>query len=135
MEHFWVTLIGDMWSFHLAIMGILVSVLTLLYASLCGKVEELNYIKQSEEYALMNRAIAMSNSIDRLHKLNKKIMKSLIISFCFFILTTIIKYLPEVCIQRWIASFIAIITIGFLVFGVKLAHSVYNQYQKETFNS
>ena len=46
MEDIWKTLISDMWNFHLAIMGIMVSIITLLYASLCGKVEELNSIKK-----------------------------------------------------------------------------------------
>ena len=58
MEDIWGALIDDMWNFHLAIMGIMVSIITLLYASLCGKVEELNSIKQSKEYVLMNRAFS-----------------------------------------------------------------------------
>ena len=53
MEDILEALIGDMWNFHLAIMGIMVSIITLLYASLSGKVEELNSIKQSEEYVLL----------------------------------------------------------------------------------
>jgi hypothetical protein len=120
-----------MWSFHLAIMGILVSVMTLLCASLCGKVEELDSIKQSKVYALMNRSIAISNSIERLRKLNKQVMKGLIITLLLFILTTIIKYLPEGCVIKWIAMFNAVISIGLLVWGIKLARSVYTQYQKE----
>lgn len=133
MDAFWTSLIGDLWSLHLAIMGILVSVLTLLYASLCGKVEELNNIKQSNDFVLMNRATAINNSVVRLRKLNKHVVIGLIISFCLFVLTTIIKYLLEGCIIKWIASFDAIFTIGLLAFGVKLAHGVYSQYQKETF--
>lgn len=133
MEGIWSSLIGDMWNFHLAIMGILVSIMTLLYASLCGKVEELNSIKQSKEYVLMTRATAISNSIKRLRKLNKQVIIGLIISLCLFILTTIIKYLPEGCLIKWIAVFNAIITIVFLAFGIKLANGIYSQYQKETF--
>ena len=133
MDVFWVSLINDLWSLHLAIMGILVSVLTLLYASLCGKVEELDSIKQSEEFVLMNRATAVRNSISRLRSLNKQVMIGLIISFCLFVLTTIIKYVPEGCVIKWIVIFNSIITFGLLAFGVKLAQNVYSQYQKETF--
>lgn len=132
MECFWNSLISDIWSIHLAIMGILVSVIILLYTSLCGKVEELNSIKQSEKYTLMNRITALTNSIENLRKLNKQVMIGFIISFCLFVLTTIIKYLPEGCIIKCLAILNAIITIGLLVFGVKLAHGVYSQYQKET---
>lgn len=136
MEGIWGSLIGDMCNFHLAIVGILVSMMTLLYASLSSKVEELNSIKQSEEYALTIRSIAISNSIGRLRKLNKQVMIGLIISFCLFVLTTIIKYLLDGCVIKWIAVFstiIAIITIGLLAFGVKLAYGICSQYQKETF--
>ena len=133
MESFWVSLIDDMWNFHLAIIGIFVSMMTLVYASLCGKVEELNSIKQSKEYALMNRATAISNSIERLRKLNKQIMIGLIISFCLFVLTTIIKYILDGCIIKWIVGFNAIITIILLVFGINLAHNIYSQYKKEIF--
>lgn len=133
MEGFEASLIGDVWNVHLAIMGILVSVMTLLYTSLSGKVEELNSIKQSEEFALMNRATAMSNSIEQLRKLNNRVMKGLIISFCLFVITTIIKYLPEGCITMWIAVFIAFFTLGLLIYGMKLTYDIYSQYQKETF--
>ena len=133
MECIWGSLIGDMWNFHLAIMGILVSMMTLLYASLCGKVEELNSIKQSKEYALMNRATAISNSIERLRNLNKQVMTGLVISFCLFVLTTIVKYSPQGCLTKWIVVINAIITIGLLAFSVKIALGIYSQYQKETF--
>ena len=58
-----VSIIGDLWSVHLAIMGILVSVTTLLFASLSSKAEELDSIKNSTDYVLMNRATAVKNSI------------------------------------------------------------------------
>lgn len=133
MEDFLKTLISDMWYFHLAIMGIMVSIITLLYASLCGKVEELNSIKKSEEYFLMNRATAISNSIERLRKLNKQAMVGLVVFFCLFVLTTILKYLPQGCIAKWIVVINAIITIVFLFFCAKTALGIYSQYQKETF--
>ena len=63
MESIMVSIIGDLWSVHLAIMGILVSVTTLLFASLSSKAEELDSIKNSTDYVLMNRATAVKNSI------------------------------------------------------------------------
>ena len=133
MENIWTFLISDIWNFHLAIMGVLVSMITLLYASLCGKVEELNSIRQSKEYSLMNRATAMRNSIERLRKLNKQVIIGVLISFCLFVLTTIIKYMPESYMTKWIATSIAIITIGLLAYCIKVAYGVYSQYQTETF--
>ncbi len=131
MESIWGSFINDMWNFYLAIMGILVSMMTLLYASLCGKVEELNSIKQSEEYTLMNRTIVISNSIKRLRQLNKRVMIGLIITFCLLTLTTILKYLPVGGIIKWIVVINVIITFGLLALGIKLAHDIYSQYQTE----
>ena len=80
----------------------------------------------------MNRATAISNSIERLRKLNKQAMVGLVVFFCLFVLTTILKYLPQGCITKWIVVINAIITIVFLAFGIKLAKGIYSQYQKET---
>lgn len=133
MEGIWTSLIDDVWNIHLAFMGFLVSVITLLYASLSSKVEELNSIKKSKDYSLMNRVTAINNSIKQFRYLNKQVMKGLLISFCIFVLTTILKYLPEGCIIKCIVILIAITTIVLIVFGFKLAYGIYSLYQKETF--
>ena len=125
-------MIGDLWSVHLAIMGILVSVVTLLYASLCSKVEELDGIKNSTDYVLMNRATAMRNSIMKLRELNKHAMYGIIITFGLFLLTSILKYLPDSYIINYLAVFDAILTICLLAYGLYLGYGAYSHYQKET---
>lgn len=128
----WIVMIGDLWSIHLAIMGILVSVITLLYASLCSKVEELDGIKNSTDFVLMNRATAIRNSIMKLRNLNKHAMCGIIITFCLFVLTTILKYLPESCIINCLEVCDAFFTICLIVYGFYLGYGVYSHYQKET---
>ena len=69
--------INDLWSLHLGMMGILVSIMTLLYASLSSKVEELKVLRISEDYTMMNRATAVENSVKALRKLNGQVIKNL----------------------------------------------------------
>lgn len=132
MESIWTFLINDLWSVHLTIMGILVSVITLLYATLSSRVEELKSIKKSEEYVLMNRSTALHNSIKTLRSLNRKVTCGLASTFTLFVITSVLKYLPEANYTNWLVLIDTILTIGLLVYGVILAHGVYIQYQKET---
>ena len=132
MESIMVSIIGDLWSVHLAIMGILVSVTTLLFASLSSKAEELDSIKNSTDYVLMNRATAVKNSIATFRKLNKQVMYGLIITFGLFTLSSALKYLPNSCITNCVAIVVAVFTICLMAYGIYLWHSVYSQYKKET---
>jgi len=125
-------MIGDLWSIHLAIMGILISVITLLYATLCSKAEELEGIKNSTDYVLMNRATAVRNSIMKLRELNKHAVHGIIIAFCLFVFTTILKYLPDCCIINCLTVCDAISTIFLIAYGLHLGYGVYSYYQKET---
>lgn len=132
MDCNWIVMIGDLWSIHLAIIGILVSVVTLLYASLCSKVEELDGIKNSTDYVLMNRATAMRNSIIKLRKLNKHAMLGIIITFGLFVLTTILKYLPDCWGTNCLAVCDAVFTFFLIAYGIYLGNGIYSHYQKET---
>ena len=132
MESIMVFIIGDLWSVHLAIMGILVSVTTLLYASLSSKVEELDSIKNSKDYVLMNRVTAIKNSIAIFRKLNKQVMYGLIISFGLFTFSSILKYLPDSCVTNCLAIVDAVFTICLIAYGIYLWHGIYSQYKKVT---
>ncbi len=132
MESIMVSVIGDLWSVHLAIMGILVSVTTLLFASLSSKAEELDSIKNSTDYGLMNRATAVKNSIAIFRKLNKRAMYGLIITFGLFTLSSVLRYLPNSCVTNCLAIVDVVFTICLMAYGIYLWHGVYSQYKKET---
>lgn len=131
MKGIWSILIGDLWSVHLAIMGILVSVITLLYTSLSSKVEEWKSIKKNKDYAQMQRSTALLNSIKTLRSLNRKVMWGLASTFILFIATTIFKYIPEGYFDYCLVVTDAILTIGTLVYVVYLVRGLYIHYQKE----
>ena len=132
MESNCIDMIGDLWSIHLAIIGILISVITLLYASLYSKVEELDGIKNSTDYVLMNRATAVRNSITKLRELSKHAMYGIIITLGLLVLTTFLKYRPDSCIINCLTVCDAIFTICLIVYGLYLGYEVYSHYQKKT---
>ena len=127
------SLIGDVWNVHLVVMGLLLSMTTLLYASLCGKVEESDALKTSKDFSLMSRKIAINNSISKLGDLNNGIKKNLISFFIQFIITTIVKYLPKSCLCRncCIILVTIIAVISMLYVAIILIPTIYSQYQKE----
>lgn len=120
--------INDFWSLHLGIMGILVSVMTLLYSSLSSKVEELKVLRVSEDYAIMNRATAVENSVKSLGKLNKQIAKILVFSFALFVVSTTLKY----CQIFWVVIGDVVATLMLLFLCIYVAYKIYYQYQNET---
>lgn len=131
MDGIWIDMIEDLWSVHLAIMGILVSVMTLLYATLSSKVEEMKCIKDSSDFTLMNRKTIVSNSIKALRLLNKKVMVALVGAFVLFVISSFLKYI-ECSYSGILVSIVAVFTL-LLILGIAIiAYGVYAQYQKET---
>lgn len=132
MENIIDSLVADLWSFHLAVIGVMVSVMTLLYASISSKEEELNSIKHSKEYTLMNRSTAIQNTIGKLRVLNNRAMLGLIFALFLFIISTILKYLPQGCVVNWLVTIDALLSFGVLIYCALFAHDVYSQYQTKT---
>ena len=119
--------VNDLWSFQLAIMGILVSVMTLIYASLCSKVEEMKVLCKSEDYTAMNRTTALGNSIRSLRKLNLQVIKALVGAFVLFVFSTVLKY----CIFCWFLITDVVATLFLFAFCIYIAFEIYSQYQNE----
>lgn len=128
---FWSSMNNDLWSIHLAIIGIMVSVMTLLYATLCSKVEEMKCIENSSDFTLMNRKTIVSNSIKALRLLNKKVMVVLIGTFVLFIISSFLKYI-EFNYSEILISIVAVITLLLILCIAIIAYGVHAQYQKET---
>jgi hypothetical protein len=119
---------NDLWSFSVGMIGILVSVMTLLYASLSSKVEELTVLKKSKEYITMNRATAVERTVKALQRLNRQVIRLLVMSFVLFLLSTVLKYF-YVC---WLLMLDMILALLLIVLCVGLAYKIYSQYQNET---
>lgn len=123
-----VIITNDLWSLSVGMIGILVSVMTLLYASLSSKVEELTILKKSKEYVTMNRATAVERTVKALQRLNRQVIWLLAMSFVLFLLSTILKYF-YVC---WLLMIDMILALLLIVLCVGLAYKIYSQYQNET---
>ena len=119
---------NDLWNFSVGMIGILVSVMTLLYASLSSKVEELTVLKKSKEYITMNRATAVERTVKALQRLNRQGIRLLVMSFVLFLLSTVLKYF-YVC---WLLMLDMILALLLIVLCVGLAYKIYSQYQNET---
>ena len=109
----------------------MVSVMTLLYATLCSKVEELKCIKNSSDFTLMNRKTIVSNSIKALRLLNKKVMVVLIGASVLFVISSFLKYI-ECSYSEILISIVAVFTLLLILDIAIIAYGVFVQYQKET---
>lgn len=135
-EHGWygsngygtMNIVNDLWSFQFGIMGILVSIMTLLYASLCSKVEEMKVMGKSDDFTVMNRTTALGNSIASLRKLNSQVIKALVGSLVLFVFSTVLKY----CIFCWLLTIDVVATLLLFTFCIYIAFRIYSQYQNET---
>ena len=123
-----VNISNDLWSLSVGMIGILVSVMTLLYASLSSKVEELTVLKKSKEYVIMNRAMAVERTVKALQRLNRQVIKLLVMSFVLFLLSSVLKYF-YVC---WLLMLDVILALLLIAFCVGQAYRIYSQYQNET---
>lgn len=123
-----VNITNDLWSLSVGMIGILVSVMTLLYASLSSKVEELTVLKKSKEYVIMNRAMAVERTVKALQRLNRQVIKLLVMSFVLFLLSSVLKYF-YVC---WLLMLDVILALLLIAFCVGQAYRIYSQYQNET---
>lgn len=123
-----VNITNDLWSLSVGMIGILVSVMTLLYASLSSKVEELTGLKKSKEYVIMNRATAVERTVKALQRLNRQVIWLLVMSFVLFLLSTVLKYF-YVC---WLLVSDMILALLLIAMCVGLAYKIYSQYQNET---
>lgn len=124
--------ISDLWSFQLAAIGILVSVATLLYASLSGKNESKEISDALTTFEAQNHSVGLGNAIKQLEKLNISVVKQIRNFGVLFVCTTILRYIPNSSI--WISILYAILIAVTLLFSyntVKAFYRTFNYYQHE----
>lgn len=125
-------IINDLWSLHLSMIGVIVSVMTLIFSSLSSKVEELKAIENLAKSNDIWRPTTISNIISRYKKLNRKLKCILISTTFLFVISFVLKYLP-INFYSIIAILLdALLTIGLLIWIAIVAVGVYKEYQVET---
>lgn len=123
-------IICDLWSLHLSIIGIIVSIMTLLFSSIYSKVDELKNYESSDDIHIMIRKTTLVNSISSFRDVNKKLKNVLLVTFFLFIISTILNYVELTLVVKVFISIVTIISVITIAWGVKIAIDTYKQYQK-----
>ena len=126
------SVISELWSFQLAAIGILVSVATLLYASLSGKIEAKQISDTSKTLEAQNHSVGLGNAIEQLQKLNVAVVKQIRNFGILFACTTIFRYIP--CCNMWLSLTYAIIIALSLYVSyatVRTLNGTFNYYRHE----
>ena len=125
-------IIPDLWSFQLAVIGILVSVATLLYASLSGKTESKQVSDTSKTLEAQNHSVGLGNAIKQLQKLNVAVVKQIRNFGILFAFTTIFRYVP--CCNIWLSiTYVIILAFTLLISynTVRTLYGTFNYYRHE----
>mgnify|MGYP003390755041 CR=1 FL=1 len=128
-------IISDLWSYQLSIVGVAVSVMTLLFASHVGKAEAYQHVSKNKDINSKNLSICLSNGIKAYKKLNWKIVRVLTFSVILFLYTSIVKYICNEDICFWLGILDIIFSIALSIWIVCVISKVNGQYKKDTKNN
>ena len=129
-------IINQISNIQLALLGITITVFTVLYAFITTKKDELknlsNQIKSGDKSPLiLQKANFVTRNINKLKNINDKIIYVILFSFLFFSYTWIVSIF-KICINNKNFLFIiSILIIEFLVLSTLLVKTYFN-YKKET---
>jgi len=125
-------IVADLWSIQLAIIGIAVSVMALLFASQVGKVETFHHIRKSKDINNELMSIYLSNGIRIYRQLNSKIVSVFITSCILFLYSSVVKYISCKTLVFWMGLADMLFTAVLIVWTVCVIMCVVRQYKKET---
>lgn len=107
--------LNDLATLQLTIVGVLVSVATLLFAIIVSKHEEYRAIRKSNDFYLRNRAVEVKNDINKLKRYGLRIVWLAIVSFVLYILNIIANSIVDKA-HLYIPTIISILlTVGLLL--------------------
>lgn len=125
-------ILADLWSIQLAIIGIAVSVMALLFASHVGKVETHRHISKSKEINNELMSIYLTNGIKIYKQLNGKIVAVFIASCVLFLYSSVVKYISHETVVFWMGLADLLFTIVLIVWIVCVIMKVVEHYRKES---
>ena len=123
--------LGDLWAFQLAVIGILVSVLTLLFASLVGNIESYNQVKDRVDINSQYLTTHLNNKKLIFKELNNKIIALFVCSSILFIYSTVAKFCEGDCLVFWLCFVDMLLTVALVIWSVIILFKIYRQYIKE----
>ena len=123
---------ADLSSFQLALMGIMVSALTLVFAIVVGKRDELRTLKNINDTLAKNRRVALGNSLSELVSFCRQIIFIIAVLLLLYLGTMVLNgVLCEAtrCIVVVVVD--AVITTGVLIWIVIVSIKIWNKINKD----
>lgn len=121
----------DLASFQLALMGIMVSVLTLVFAIVVGKRDELRTLKSLNDTVAKNRKVSLDNSINTLASFCKRIILIIAVLLLLYIGTMMLDRLLCEESKSLMSFFDVVLTVGVLIWIVVISIKIWNKINKE----
>jgi uncharacterized membrane protein HdeD (DUF308 family) len=135
-------ILNDLWHFHLIIIGIALSIFTLLYSFILNKIDELKAISEQIKIEgsktnpiLVQRERFAVNYILRLKKINKGCILIFLISTMLFCVSWVTqRFVCNQCalFKKWVMLVMGILSILLCIYIVFQFFKIYKQYLYET---
>lgn len=123
---------SDLASFQLALMGIMVSVLTLVFAIVVGKRDELRTLKSINDTPARNRKVALENSIDSLTFFCRQIIIIIVVVLLLYLGSMALNGIAASEDCKCLATIIdTIVSAGVLVWIVVISIIIWNKVNKD----
>ena len=122
---------SDLASFQLALMGIMVSVLTLVFAIVVGKRDELRTLKSINDTVARNRKVALENSLDSLTSFCRQIIIIIVVVLLLYLGSMVLNGVASEdykCLANIIDT---AVSAGALVWIVVISVIIWNKVNKD----
>lgn len=122
---------SDLASFQLALMGIMVSVLTLVFAIVVGKRDELRTLKSINDTVARNRKVALENSLDSLTSFCRQIIIIIVVVQLLYLGSMVLNGVASED-NKCLATIIdTAVSAGVLVWIVVISVIIWNKVNKD----
>ena len=122
---------SDLASFQLALMGIMVSVLTLVFAIVVGKRDELRTLKSFNDTPARNRKVALENSLDSLTSFCRQIIIIIVVVLLLYLGSMVLNGVASED-YKWLATIIdTTVSAGVLLWIVVISIIIWNKVNKD----
>lgn len=129
-------ILGDLWTFHLTLMGISLSIFTLLYSFLLSKKGELLAISEQMKSGANDPLLAQKESLagKYIHRLVSTNTHCLVVCICSIILglsSWLYMRFDLLGLRCWVLYIVFIITILEILYLAIIAYKIRNEYLKD----
>ncbi len=121
----------DLSSFQLALMGIMVSALTLVFAIVVGKRDELRTLKNIDNTLAKNRKVALENSLSKLVSFCRQIIIIIGMLLLLYLGTMVLNGVLCKEARCYMVVIDATATIGVLIWIVIVSIVIWNKINKD----